>query len=85
MASTMPPVPAKDDVKATWAYLEAGVEKIMTDLRGGMDMKTYMGLYTAIHNFCTAQKAVAGATTFSAHNNRGGAHLLGEDLYQHLI
>jgi cullin 1 len=56
----------------------------MTDLRGGMDMKTYMGLYTAIHNFCTAQKAVAG-TSFTTHNNRGGAHLLGEDLYQHLI
>jgi len=67
-----------------WAYLEAGVEKIMTDLRGGMDMKTYMGLYTAIHNFCTAQKAIAG-TSFTTHNNRGGAHLLGEDLYQHLI
>ncbi|KAF2265905.1 cullin-2 [Lojkania enalia] len=84
MASQMPPVPAKDDVKATWAYLEKGVDKIMTDLRGGMDMKTYMGLYTAIHNFCTAQKAVAGAS-FSSQNNRGGAHLLGEDLYQHLI
>ena len=56
----------------------------MTDLRGGMDMKTYMGLYTAIHNFCTAQKAVAG-TSFASSNNRGGAHLLGEDLYQHLI
>ncbi|KAF2639625.1 Cullin-domain-containing protein [Massarina eburnea CBS 473.64] len=84
MASTMPPVPAKDDVKATWAYLEAGVEKIMTALRDGMDMKTYMGLYTAIHNFCTAQKAVHG-TSFTSHNNRGGAHLLGEDLYQHLI
>lgn len=26
----------------------------MTDLRQGIDMKTYMGLYTAIHNFCTA-------------------------------
>ena len=47
-------------------------------------MKTYMGLYTAIHNFCTAQKAVAGSS-FHAANNRGGAHLLGEDLYQHLI
>jgi cullin 1 len=56
----------------------------MTNLRGGMDMKTYMGLYTAIHNFCTAQKAVTG-TSFTTHNNRGGAHLLGEDLYQHLI
>jgi cullin 1 len=67
-----------------WKYLEAGVDKIMTNLRGGMDMKTYMGLYTAIHNFCTAQKAVAGSS-FHAANNRGGAHLLGEDLYQHLI
>lgn len=67
-----------------WKYLEAGVDKIMTDLRGGMDMKTYMGLYTAIHNFCTAQKAVAGSS-FAATHNRGGAHLLGEDLYQHLI
>lgn len=84
MSSGMPPMPAKDDVKATWAYLEAGVEKIMTDLRGGMDMKTYMGLYTAIHNFCTAQKAVAGQS-FNSSATRGGAHLLGEDLYQHLI
>ena len=56
----------------------------MTNLREGVDMKTYMGLYTAIHNFCTAQKAVAGSS-FHAANNRGGAHLLGEDLYQHLI
>ncbi|KAF2817330.1 Cullin-domain-containing protein [Mytilinidion resinicola] len=83
-ASGMPPMPQKDDVKATWNYLEAGVEKIMNDLRGGMDMKTYMGLYTAIHNFCTAQKAV-GSGGFTGHQNRGGAHLLGEDLYQHLI
>lgn len=67
-----------------WKYLEAGVDKIMTNLREGVDMKTYMGLYTAIHNFCTAQKAVAGSS-FHAANNRGGAHLLGEDLYQHLI
>lgn len=56
----------------------------MTNLREGMDMKTYMGLYTAIHNFCTAQKAVS--TSFQvAQNTRGGAHLLGEELYQHLI
>lgn len=45
----------------------------MTDLKEGMDMKTYMGLYTAIHNFCTAQKAVGGgAGGFGAANNRGG-------------
>ena len=43
----------------------------MTNLRGGMDMKTYMGLYTAIHNFCTAQKAV-GSGVFPGNQNRGG-------------
>ena len=95
----------------------------MTQLRDGMDMKTYMGLYTAIHNFCTAQKPVGGSGSFANNHNRGGgrssakrsfpyhpsrcpqllwnhcdglvlelddansrpAHLLGEDLYNHLI
>ncbi|KAJ9666866.1 ubiquitin ligase (cullin) of SCF [Coniosporium apollinis] len=82
----MPPMPAKDDAEATWNFLQLGVQKIMTDLKEGMDMKTYMGLYTAIHNFCTAQKAVGGgAGGFGAANNRGGAHLLGEELYNKLI
>lgn len=84
MALQMPPVPPRDDVKATWRYIEAGVEKIMADPRGGIDMQTYMGIYTAIRNFCTAQKVTA-SSSFASHNNRGGAHLLGEDLYQHLI
>ncbi|KAL0264821.1 ubiquitin ligase (cullin) of SCF [Diplodia seriata] len=89
MPSMMPPMPTKDDSAGTWAYLQAGVDRIMTDLREGIDMKTYMGLYTAIHNFCTAQKAVGsggfGTGGTAGVNNRGGAHLLGEDLYHHLI
>ncbi|KAF2456085.1 cullin-1 [Lineolata rhizophorae] len=84
MPGPMPPMPNKDDVVGTWGFLEAGVDRIMTDLREGMDMKTYMALYTAIHNFCTAQKAVSGSGGFQPSNNRGGAHLLGEDLYDHL-
>lgn len=43
----------------------------MRELEKGMDMKTYMGLYTAIHNFCTAQKAV-GTGGFNSSQNRGG-------------
>jgi cullin 1 len=66
-----------------WNYIEAGVEKILAGLRGEMDMRTFYGLYTAIHNFCTVQKTVA-TTSFSLYTNRGGAHLLGEDLYTHL-
>ncbi|KAI6716568.1 hypothetical protein JHW43_000827 [Diplocarpon mali] len=75
-ASTMPPVPNREDLGATWRYLEAGVSKIMSNLQDGMDMQTYMGVYTAVHNFCTSQKAVS---------NSSQAHLLGEDLYNNLI
>jgi len=130
MPAVMPPMPHKDNPEETWAFLEVGVERIMTQLQDGMDMKTYMGLYTAIHNFCTAQKPVGGSGSFTNNHNRGGgrsnpdasterptvevrfkpvpilsyvtpsgtwtftprldankspAHLLGEDLYQHLI
>ncbi|KAF2279299.1 Cullin-domain-containing protein [Westerdykella ornata] len=82
--ASMPP-PPKDDVERTWAYLQTGLEKIMTDLRGGMDLKVYMALYTAIHNFCTAQKAVFSNMVSGQSGSRGGAHLLGEELYKHLI
>ncbi|KAH0496769.1 hypothetical protein TgHK011_004116 [Trichoderma gracile] len=80
----MPPVPNREDIKATWKYLEDGITRIMTDLEQGMDMQMYMGVYTAVHNFCTSQKAVglSGPTMTTSHR---GAHLLGEDLYNHLI
>ena len=42
-----------------------------------------MGVYTAVHNFCTSQKAVNGIRNEGAHTHRG-AHLLGEDLYRNL-
>ncbi|KAI9798511.1 MAG: hypothetical protein M1833_004778 [Piccolia ochrophora] len=81
----MPPAPNREDIVSTWRYLEAGVSKIMLHLRDGLDNVTYMGLYTAVHNFCTSQKAVntpAGGPLGSAHR---GATLLGEELYNNLI
>ncbi|KAI9663184.1 MAG: hypothetical protein M1821_008232 [Bathelium mastoideum] len=85
----MPPamaMPNKEDIDGTWRFLEHGVDRIMNQLREGVDLKTYMALYTAIHNFCTSQKAVGNAGNTSLNtNHRGGAHLLGEDLYQRLI
>ena len=54
----------------------------MVNLSAGLDLKTYMTLYTSIHNFCTAQKAV-GLTT-NLNSSQRGAHLLGEDLYRRL-
>ena len=42
----MPPIPNREDLAATWNYLQAGIEKIMVDLENGLDMQTYMGVYT---------------------------------------
>jgi cullin 1 len=54
----------------------------MVNLSAGLDLKTYMTLYTSIHNFCTAQKAVGVQTNLNS--TQRGAHLLGEDLYRRL-
>lgn len=81
----MPPMPNREDLEATWKYLEAGIDKIMLNLQDGIDMQTYMGVYTAVHNFCTSQKAISHASTGVIGGAHRGAHLLGEDLYQNLI
>ena len=82
--SQPPPLPtAKDDINGTWRFLEWGVDRIMFNLKEGVDLKTYMSLYTSIHNFCTAQKPV-GATTNNLNPTHRGAHLLGEELYHRL-
>lgn len=84
MVISMPPAPNKDDLDATWVFLEDGVNRIMTNLKDGVDMKSYMGIYTAVHNFCTSQKAVASGGGVIGGNAHRGAHLLGEDLYKNL-
>ncbi|KAI9807661.1 MAG: hypothetical protein M1825_005602 [Sarcosagium campestre] len=40
---------------------------------------------TAVHNFCTSQKAVNNPTGSATNTSHRGAHLLGEDLYNNLI
>ncbi|KAH8911393.1 Cullin-domain-containing protein [Coniochaeta sp. PMI_546] len=58
----------------------------MDNLHEGMDMQTYMGIYTAIHNFCTSQKAVGFNPQQNMHTGaHRGAHLLGEEIYKKLI
>lgn len=48
-----------------------------------------MGIYTAVHNFCTSQKAHPMTTQSSqagiGPGHHRGAHLLGEDLYRKLL
>ncbi|KAI1207936.1 Cullin-domain-containing protein [Annulohypoxylon truncatum] len=81
---SMPPVPNREDIVQTWEYLQAGISKIMVNLQDGMDMTTYMGIYTAVHNFCTSQKAVGLGSSNAVGQAHRGAHLLGEDLYRKL-
>ncbi|CAI7643014.1 unnamed protein product [Penicillium pancosmium] len=77
--AAMPQTPHKDDLPETWSFLEAGIDNVMMKLEEGVDMKHYMALYTAVHNFCTSQKAVTSSQGLQAHR---GAHLLGEELYK---
>ncbi|KAK9556487.1 ubiquitin ligase (cullin) of SCF [Aspergillus fumigatus] len=79
MPPLMPQTPHKDDLDETWTFLEKGIDSVMLKLEEGVDMKTYMALYTAVHNFCTSQKAVSNGQGLQAHR---GAHLLGEELYK---
>ena len=75
---------ARDDLDATWGYLEKNVDNVMNKLQEGLDMKTYMGVYTAVHNFCTSQKAATpppSAANTPLNSTHRGAHLLGEELY----
>ncbi|KAI4130965.1 MAG: hypothetical protein LQ338_001476 [Usnochroma carphineum] len=84
MTITMPPPPNKDDLGATWPFLQTGVERIMRNLREGVDLGTYVGIYTAVVNFCTSQKAVGPTHGIIGSQAHRGAHLLGEDLYKNL-
>jgi hypothetical protein len=50
----MPPPTA--DLATTWAFLEEGVDHIMTKLHTGVSYTKYMNLYTVSYNYCTSSK-----------------------------
>jgi len=63
-----------------WPLLEAGVNKIMTRLTEGIDMKQYMDLYTAVHNFCTSQKGMTQSVNLASNNKeRGGKNSIPDE------
>ena len=53
-AYPMPPPTA--DLQTTWAFLEEGVDHIMTKLQTGVSYSKYMSLYTVAYNYCTSSK-----------------------------
>lgn len=55
-AGAYPMPPAGSDLQTTWAYLEEGVDHIMTKLQQGVSYSKYMSLYTVSYNYCTSSK-----------------------------
>ncbi|KAF8553581.1 Cullin-domain-containing protein [Imleria badia] len=79
--------PASADLATTWAFLEEGVDHIMTKFLTGVSYSKYMSLYTVIYNYCTSSH-MHGATDSRGAvgaRNRTGATLMGSDLYNNLI
>lgn len=51
-----PMPPANADLQTTWAYLEEGVDHIMTRLKDGISYSKYMNLYTVAYNYCVSSR-----------------------------
>lgn len=86
ISQSMPPPTA--DLATTWAFLEEGVDHIMTKLQTGVSYSKYMSLYTVAYNYCTSPKinsALGDPAGGVGIGNRTGANLMGSDLYNNLI
>ena len=93
--SKMPPNTA--DLEETWAFLNAGVDRIMNHLEQGISSKDYQILYVTVYNYCTSTKThgrLDGTRCecplcclfciFADSCALAGANLVGSDLYNKL-
>ncbi|KAF8523202.1 Cullin [Gautieria morchelliformis] len=83
-AGETPMPPASSDLPTTWAFLEEGVDHIMTKLHTGVSYSKYMSLYTVSYNYCTSSR-MHGSAEPTGLGGRTGANLMGSDLYNNLI
>ncbi|KAG1745820.1 Cullin-domain-containing protein [Suillus paluster] len=83
VAHPMPPATA--DLATTWAFLEEGVDHIMTKLQTGVSYSKYMSLYTVAYNYCTSSRMHSTTGDAVGTGSRTGANLMGSDLYNNLI
>ena len=67
---------SSNDVNDVLVELEQGVQRILSYPPETLDLRTYMRLYTLIHNFCTTSKNTETKT-----RGHRGTHLGGEELY----
>ena len=71
---------ARREHEQTWITLRDGIDRVMTRLTEGIDMKTYMVLYTSVHNFCTSPKGVnQSSASMQSNGQRGGETQTSQD------
>ncbi|KAJ1591174.1 hypothetical protein NDA11_006788 [Ustilago hordei] len=81
-------LPAVHDAKATWSFLEPGIDLMMTRLKEGMTYPRYMELYTVAYNHFTSSSLASSSTALGRSSgpfgSKGGTNLVGAELYNHL-
>lgn len=82
-------LPAVHDAKATWGFLEPGIDLMMTRLKEGMTYPRYMELYTVAYNHFTSSSLASSSTVLGRSSgpfgSKGGTNLVGAELYNCLI
>ena len=58
MTTVIPPTPPSHDLVATWAFIEAGLDGVMRNPGESISTVTRMGIYSAVHNICTAHREI---------------------------
>jgi cullin 1 len=66
--------PATADLATTWAFLEEGVDHIMTKLQTGVSYSKYMSLYTVAYNYCTSSRMHNTTTDTVGQGSRSKFH-----------
>ncbi|KAL1918275.1 uncharacterized protein VTP21DRAFT_2935 [Calcarisporiella thermophila] len=77
-------LPSPDDLVATWAFLEEGINQIMNHMERGFDYQRFMSLYTTIYNYSTSCKSTMAYSPSGRMIPRTGATFMGGDLYRNL-
>ncbi|CDU24748.1 probable SCF complex member Cullin 1 [Sporisorium scitamineum] len=80
-------LPAVHDAKATWDFLEPGINLMMTHLKEGMTYPRYMELYTVAYNHFTSSSLASSVSALGRSSGpfgSKGTNLVGAELYNHL-
>ena len=79
--AAQPMPPANADIATAWAFLEEGVDHIMTRQDVDLSYERFWALYTVQYNYCTSPSP----SESRASTGRSGANLIGYNLYDSLV